>query len=339
MDPKLNKVRRVLRTVRSDIMKRKYVVATGIGYKIANGKITSNLAIVCSVQYKYPSIELKKRDLVPPTIQGIPTDVIQTGHISVFQKPTERLRPCPAGVSIGHIDVTAGTFGCLVEKQGEIYILSNNHVLANSNKGVVGDPIIQPGSYDRGHDPKDRLALLSDFIPIDFEEEIPQNGNRHTLIGAIASILNVLSAFFGSSIRLKQYQSQQITNFVDCALAKPIDNKNVSNNIMGIGKVNGLKEGALGMEIKKSGRTTGLTSGSIDQVDVSVRVSYGPNRTALFEDQLMAGAMSSGGDSGSVVVDKDNQFVGLLFAGSETSTIINKSSHVMNLLDITLYND
>lgn len=339
MDPRLTKICEVLNTVRPEIMKRRYVVATGIGYKVTAGKTTSALAIICSVQCKRPIRNLKKADVIQPVIQGVPTDVRETGYINAFQSPTDRFRPCPAGVSIGHIDITAGTFGCLVTKNRELFILSNNHVLANNNEAAIGDPILQPGLYDGARDPQDRLGYLSEFVPIGFSEEIPENSKGHPLIGTIATLLNVLSAFLGSSIRLKQYRAQKIINFVDAALAKPIDVKNVTNDIMGIGKIKGVSEGTLGMAIKKSGRTTGLTHGSIEQIAVSVKVSYGPNRTALFEDQLMAGAMSSGGDSGSAVVDGDNRFIGLLFAGSETSTIINKSSHVMNQLNIAMVDE
>ena len=88
------------------------------------------------------------------------------------------------------------------------------------------------------------------------------------------------------------------------------------------------------MAIQKSGRTTGLTKGEILQVDAMVTVQYGDGKTALFVDQIMAGEMCSGGDSGSVVLDMDKNLIGLLFAGSETSTIINSIQHVYELLEL-----
>ncbi len=57
---------------------------------------------------------------------------------------------------------------------------------------------------------------------------------------------------------------------------------------------------------------------------------------ALFTDQLMAGAMSQGGDSGSAVLDNNNNLVGLLFAGSDTSTIINRIENVFSSLGLGL---
>lgn len=50
----------------------------------------------------------------------------------------------------------------------------------------------------------------------------------------------------------------------------------------------------------------------------------------------MAGAMSQGGDSGSAVLDENNRLVGLLFAGSDNSTIINRIEHVFSALDVSL---
>ena len=93
---------------------------------------------------------------------------------------------------------------------------------------------------------------------------------------------------------------------------------------------------ALDMEVQKSGRTTEYTTGRIIQVDVTSRVSYGPNKVATFVDQLMAGAMSQGGDSGSAVLSTDKKLVGLLFAGSTSTTIINPIQYVFDKLDVTL---
>lgn len=98
----------------------------------------------------------------------------------------------------------------------------------------------------------------------------------------------------------------------------------------------GLVNGELGMAIKKSGRTTGLTTGEIQQVDVTVNVQYGAGRIARFSDQLLAGAMSQGGDSGSAILDNGNKLVGLLFAGSDSTTIINRMENVFSGLGLSL---
>jgi len=125
-------------------------------------------------------------------------------------------------------------------------------------------------------------------------------------------------------------------NLVDAAIAEPVDENVVVNEILNIGTIQGVAEGALGMSVKKSGRTTGLTTGVIQQIDVTVRVSYGPNKTAVFVDQLMTGNISQGGDSGSAVLSDENKLVGLLFAGSNTTTIINRIQNVFQALQVSL---
>jgi hypothetical protein len=325
-------VRNMLNMERKSLMKKRHVVATGIGYKTVAGRTTKDLAIICSVDTKKAKSRLSDRDIIPALIHDVPTDVRPSGIIRAFQVPTGRFRPAPGGTSIGHYLITAGTLGCLVKKNNEIFILSNNHVLANSNEASIGDAILQPGPHDGGQNPQDQIAVLSEFVPIGFEEDDSDCG----IAGSLVSLLNSLSEMVGSSTRLRPYRIQQTENKVDCAIAKPLNSNDVINEILQVGTLNGVQDGELGMNIKKSGRTTGFTTGTIEQVSVSAQVSYGTNRVALFTDQLLAGAMSQGGDSGSAVVNENNNLVGLLFAGSETTTIINRISHVFDALGVTL---
>jgi hypothetical protein len=105
---------------------------------------------------------------------------------------------------------------------------------------------------------------------------------------------------------------------------------------MEVGKIVGVKNPVLGMKIKKSGRTTGLTTGEITQVGATVKVQYGAGKIATFTDQFMAGPMCEGGDSGSAVLDMDNNLVGLLFAGSDTTMVAGRIENVFELLNIHL---
>ncbi|MCC5929666.1 MAG: hypothetical protein JJU28_10505 [Cyclobacteriaceae bacterium] len=345
MNEDLQRIRNLLNENRMALLSLPNVVATGIGYKISEGITTEELSIICSVEVKKPKNRLRDEDLVPSRIQGIPTDVVPTGAISAFQNPRQRLRPAPGGSSLGHFAITAGTLGCLVRRNNQIYILSNNHVIANSNDASVGDAILQPGPADGGRSPADRIASLEDFIPVIFEGSNPgdpgdpgdPNPPGCAVSNLIASILNSAASLSGSGVRLKPFRIQNFENKVDCAIAKPINDADVLPEILQIGNIQGLAEGTLGMAIKKSGRTTGFTTGIIQQIDVSVRVNFGANRIALFTDQLLAGGMSQGGDSGSVVLNDNNQMVGLLFAGSTNTTICNRIQNVFDSLNLELY--
>lgn len=332
MATNLDDIRKILGDARAELMTKPNVVATGIGYKISQGKQTEELALICSVDSKKAKQALSAREVIPATIQNIPTDVYPTGVIHAFQDPTQRFRPAPGGVSIGHINITAGTLGCLVKKNDTVYILSNNHVLANSNEAEIGDPILQPGPYDGGQYPQDHIANLSEFIPIEFGGQ----GSSCPIGGLAASVLNGLAQMSGSKTRLVPMRVQAVDNLVDCAIAKPLNTFDVKNEILGIGAIQGVSEASLGSEVKKSGRTTGLKTSFIQQIDVTTSVSYGSNKTATFVDQLMAGEMSAGGDSGSAVLNNRNEIVGLLFAGSSNTTIINRIQNVFSKLHVTL---
>jgi hypothetical protein len=50
-------------------------------------------------------------------------------------------------------------------------------------------------------------------------------------------------------------------------------------------------------------------------------VNYGSGKTARYTGQYLLSDMSKAGDSGSLIVDMNKKAVGLLFAGSDTSTI------------------
>jgi hypothetical protein len=316
------------------LLDKRNVVGVGAGYKVKGGQEMDILAIVALVEKKLRISDLRPSDLVPKTIGGFPTDVIEVGKI-VALETTGKYRPAPGGVSIGHIDITAGTLGSVVRSvgNGERLILSNNHVLANQNDAEIGDLILQPGSYDGGGI-IDTIGELYDFVPIMF-------GNQSLdcpIANTTAVVGNAVAILLGSSKRLVvvgQKQSPYQYNLVDAALARPYDDEDVFDEILDIGVVTGTKAASLGMPVRKYGRTTDYTEDRVLTVGTTIDVGYGGGRTARFEEQIVVGPMSAGGDSGSLVVDRDSQnAVGLLFAGSDTHTILNSINFVMSELNI-----
>ena len=328
----LNRIRSILSVHRRQLLERPNVVATGIGYKETGGAKTEQLCIVCSVTEKVPAARLSAQEMIPSAVDSTPTDVIQTGIIRALQVPTDRFRPAPGGVSVGHVAITAGTLGCWVTKEGQKVILSNNHVLANSNAAEIGDAILQPGPFDGGSFPQDHIAKLTQFVPISFQGE----PSECPFANAVISVFNLGCRLISSNTRYQVTKLQAEDNLVDAAIAAPLNSADIKDDIFNIGPIQGTVSGELGMAIKKSGRTTGVTTGEIQQVDVTANVQYGAGQVALFTDQLLAGAMSQGGDSGSAVLDDGNRLTGLLFAGSETTTIINRIENVFSALGISL---
>lgn len=321
---------------RREVLGKPNVVGVGYGYKEQQGRRTDELCVVALVRIKVPRAGLTERDLVPKQLAGVTTDVIQVGDLKALQSRTERWRPAPGGVSIGHYQITAGTLGTAVRDRstGERLILSNNHVLANSNQASEGDPILQPGAIDGGHVETDTLAHLVRFEPIQFNQAPPSCG----IASGVAAAANFLAALVGSKHRLQAfYQNPQAVNAVDAAVARPVAESELSSEILDIGEVQGTLEAALGMAVRKSGRTTAFTTGQITVLDATLTINYGENRTALFENQIVTSAMSQGGDSGSLLVAGETlQAVGLLFAGSNQATIHNPIAQVLEALDIDL---
>src|SRR3989442_1442455 len=125
------------------------------------------------------------------------------------------------------------------------------------------------------------------------------------------------------------------SNFVDAAVAEPIEPRLVTPEILGIGRARGTKDPEIGLQVRKSGRTTGVTQGRITAIDAVVEVDYG-GPTAIFREQIVSDLLSKGGDSGSLVVDDARHAVGLLFAWGATTTLINPISAAAESLKLVI---
>jgi hypothetical protein len=329
-------IREVKERHKEDILVKPNVVGVGIGYKTIGSRQIDELSIVALVRQKVPPESLPPGALIPREINGTPVDVLQVGLLRAFQAPTDRWRPAPGGVSIGHYQITAGTLGCVVRdrRTGTRLILSNNHVLANSNNASPGDAILQPGPYDGGNPSSDTIAHLERFVPIQYSLE----PGTCSIAKSLADTANLIARLVGSSHRLDVLKiRQQAVNQVDAAVARPVEDGAVSDEILEIGKLTGTAPATLGIAIRKSGRTTGFTTGEISVIDATVNVTYGPGKIATFERQLVAGPMSQGGDSGSLVAAGDSaRAVGLLFAGSDQSTIFSPIQLVLDALEVDI---
>jgi hypothetical protein len=414
------------------------VVGVAVGYRDVKGQPTDELVLVALVEQKKPKDMLTPEDLVPEEIQGAKTDVMEIGIVRAQNiSPRDKWRPMlPGGISIGHYKVTAGTLGVMVKDRttGDRLILSNNHVLANSNDAFIGDPIIQPGAVDKGQLPADIVGRLERFVPLRYvgdpvtppiitsppvptqpptpkptqppaptptqpplpfdPTQPPTGGTNPTptptqppaptpnptqppdtgtppvtpptsntscdIANVVANVGNALAKWNGSDKRLVVQSvreqatvplnnpaaattlAQQTTvaeNRMDCALARPVNAAMFSDEIRNIGRIIGIKPPQLGMKVRKTGRTTDTTRGTITLLNATIDVGYntlkGP-RTARFTGQIICTGMSQGGDSGSLIVEDGSQYaVGLLFAGSGTATIFTPIDRVLAQLNVT----
>ncbi|MDX1648013.1 MAG: hypothetical protein R3304_12775 [Longimicrobiales bacterium] len=218
-------------------------------------------------------------------------------------------RPVPIGVSTGHGRVTAGTIGARATDGAQTFALSNNHIFAANNAGRTGDNLLQPGVVDGGRDPDDVIGTLYDFEPIEFCRALLCPSN--TIDAAIA-----------------------LTSEDDVGAATPEG---------GYGSPRPwTAEAELGMSVQKYGRTTGHTAGQVSGLNATIDVGYRDGK-ARFEGQIVISGrgFSAGGDSGSLVVTKgllvgDRRPVGLLFAGTATTTLANPIDVVLDRFGITI---
>ncbi|HTD80776.1 MAG TPA: hypothetical protein VK723_01370, partial [Thermoplasmata archaeon] len=287
---------------------------------------TDEPAVIVFVEKKVPEPQLKRKDMIPKTLDEVKTDVIESGRLKAQaamaggKTRTDRWRPAPGGVSVGHIRITAGTLGGVVRRQGRRVVLSNNHVLAASNAARIGDPILQPGPADSGTR-DDAIATLERFVEIRFEDTMAGGWSLGRWLRRLAERLGLRPA------------AAPPRNFVDAAIAKPIRDDLVADSILELERTPGIAEAGVGTTVRKSGRTTGVTEGKIVATDATVEVDY-DRYVATFTDQLVAGPMSQGGDSGSLLLDDHGRAVGLLFAGSDRTTVFNRASRVAEALGI-----
>lgn len=311
-------------------------IGVGVGFKEVKGQKTKQKSIIIFVENKVPVSRLKKNHVIPRVLDNILTDVIEVGNI-ILHNRKEKSRPAQPGSSIGHYKITAGTFGATVKDKNtsELLILSNNHILANGTNGSdgksnIGDPILQPGSYDGGT-MNDIIANLERYIPVYKNVIQPTCKIAKTAEKIANSLCKIVAPHYNFTVS-RQVQKQ---NLVDAAVARPVSPDYIEQKIIDIGDVTGVEESAVGMAVLKSGRTSGLTEGEIKAIHVSVNVNMDQGTTATFTDQIITNAISQPGDSGSLVLNKDNKAVGLLFAGSDKITICNRIQNVMQLLNVT----
>jgi hypothetical protein len=229
-------------------------------------------------------------------------------------------RPIPLGVSGGNINAffgtgrnefcSSGTLGSMVQDQsGNQYILSNNHVLADSNEASPGDLIVQPGLAAKKikcrQFPNDAVANFTRTVDIDF------SGGDNTIDAAIAAI-------------------------------QPGD---VNPTILNIGGIaSSVVSPTIGLAVEKMGSSSCFTNAKITSVNFNGTIGgYGDGgEAAVFTNQVLIkkSGFSSPGDSGSLIVTQGScpQAVALLFAGSNNGkmTLANPISAVLSGLNVSM---
>ena len=239
-------------------------------------------------------------DAVPMSLAGKPVKVVVTGRLRALglsiAERRGKVRPLVGGISISNEYTTAGTLG--IVHNG--HILTNAHVIAMDMDGnfVKSAKVIQPGVYDGGSVDEDVVGELLGYAKIWFNDVTAEN--YADLAVAVATADHVNNVVAGEA---EDYQ----------VVMTPYEPKE-------------------GERVRKTGRTTGTTYGTVESTSAVVKVWYSDDKWAAFHDVILVkgNPFSKGGDSGSVV-DKDGQFVGLVFAGNEVTGygVVCKAKHVL----------
>ena len=271
---------------------------------------------------------------LPHRLDGVPVEVEVTGEfVAQSQSFT---RPVPIGVSAGserliifrgQLYCTVGTLGARVKDVTNVhYALSNAHVFALQGSqtqgtvqaGVTGDRILQPGRVDMtaqacGSPSEINTAVIGrlwNYTPIVFSRKA-----SNTVDAAIAPV-----------------------SVNDVGTATPADGYGVPSSTT--------RPATLDLPVKKYGRTTGLTTGTVTGVNATVMITYDIGQARFVKQVIIQGSggpFSAGGDSGSLIVTQNgivpqngNQPVALLFAGSSSITIGNPIDLVLGAFGVTI---
>jgi hypothetical protein len=298
------------------------LVGVGVGFKTIGGSRTGQISVKAFVPRKLPRASIAPDRIVPETISvataKVPTDVDEmatatapptsygrTVQRELFQviSPARRW-PLNGGDSISHFLAPLGTVGVAVRdpfRPRQLLVLSCNHVLAELNHARLGDPVLQPASWDGGRVPFDVCGTLDRFVPIHF---------------GLSGI-----------------------NRVDAAIARVRSAEQTIDWIGPLAGVRSPNDVLFGERVFKVGSSSGLTKGNVEAVNFTGWIPYPGilgGGTALFRDQIVTTPMAAFGDSGAVLCDANANAVGLLFAGSTTHTFYNSFVHALHELAVTL---
>jgi hypothetical protein len=292
---------------------------------VAGGNSTVG-TIDASGNYTAPATVPSPTTQVVTAISQADTTKSGTARVQVFQansNQAEQPLPIKLGTSGGNIDdksgvyCCGGTLGSLLIRNGTYYILSNNHVLARSDQATAGEPITQPGLIDTKCSTAgtQTVANLTSFVNLE-----SGSGN---VDGAIAQIIPGSVDTSGSILSLG---ATATGNFPDPG--PPHQGKGIT--------------AAIGENVAKSGRTTGLTCAAVSATHLSTTVTYqtkcngGSSFNVAYTNQIVVSGtgFTSGGDSGSLIVDQSSADpVALLYAGSDTEAVGNPVGDVLAALE------
>ncbi len=305
----------VLEAVREEWLRRDGVTAVDLGFKWRQGRMTDQLAIRVHVVKKKRTADLPAGELFPREVQGIPVDVIEASYAP---QALATARPEAA------IEGRGGRF--------EIVPIGVSIGCRYSTAGTLGARVLdrQTGQamiLSNWHVLVGRRNVEAD-LPI-WQPGWVDGGTRAT--NTIATVARWL---------LGPY---------DAAVARLTGQRQVTSRTLEGRPIEDCTEPRLGMQLWKSGRSSGYTQGFVDGIKMTVPLSYNEAGVHVLRQVVRIVPVPGGrfqeisiaGDSGSVWVDDvSGKAVGLHFAGEVGDTPEHALAHdigpVLDALDVRL---
>jgi hypothetical protein len=276
------------------------VTGVGVGFKEVGGRRTDTVAVRVYVARKVPREELADEDVLPDQIDGVPVDVIEAQfhvHGGPLAATDHRTRFNPLIGGISIGNVVLGGSGTL---GGSVF-----------DNRIQEDMILS------------NWHVLCGRADCAVGESIIQPGTGG---GDTGDASDMVARLYRSAL----------TGEVDAAIARLSGQRFLLRDLLELGPLSGVADPVLGLTVRKSGRTSGATTATINDVDADVDVNGYPGGSRSFQHQLVIedSNPSLPGDSGSLWVDDANRVIGLNFAGSSGRAIANRIRSVIQALDI-----
>ncbi|MDQ4082045.1 MAG: S1 family peptidase [Actinomycetota bacterium] len=287
-----------LDSVRREWLRRPGVTGVDVGYKIRGDKLTDELAVRVHVERKLPPEALPAYETFTVSGKGeklgpFPVDVVEAAY-----GPSQT----PAAVAIEELED--------VNRRGRV------------------DPLV--GGVSVGN-PRITAGTLATIVWDRVDCSINLLSNWHVLVGSPAASAGEPIYQPGrldggtAADTVATLNRFRLDADMDAAIARLNGLRGSTRDIIGLTPLAGIENPVLGMNVVKSGRTTGVTRGVIDGVSFSGTINYdhGPN---TFHNQIhivprppWPGTdyeVSRGGDSGSVWINEaTGKAVGLHYGG------------------------
>ena len=312
--PSIDEVIAIKERVEAQFLGAPGVTGIDVGYKVVGGQRTDQVAIRVHVAAKTDNIPDDQR--VPAEIEGVVTDVLERRYeLHVLTQPLADMSP--------QADTTH-----YATLQGGVSMGPSRVINGSIYAGTLGAIVIDNATNQH-------VALTNFHVAC--VDNTFSNGDRMVQPSRIDSGV-VPTDEFGSLAR------ETLSANVDGAVISIDSGRSSQCEIVDIGSVRGTTTATLGMAVRKRGRTTLLTYGSVDGLSGSVTINYGDgigvrtlaNQLSIAADTTRNPLFSDHGDSGSVIVDDFGFVVGLLFAGAGTTTVANPIAAVLSELNISM---